>query len=40
MLRNASVTSFNVSELSGENQQGMGGKITPPNPTQSHPDLG
>ena len=30
MLRNASVTSFNVSELSGENQQGMGGKITPP----------
>ena len=30
MLQNARVTAFNVSELSGENQQGMGGKIIPP----------
>ena len=40
MLQNARVTAFNVSELSGENQQGMGGKITPPNPPQRRLDLG
>ena len=30
MLQNARVTAFNVSELLRENQQGEGGKITPP----------
>ena len=32
MLQNAKVTAFTVFELLRVNQQGMGGKITPPPP--------